>query len=254
MLYIDLGNDPNAQAELDKLIADFNDHPKLPETVIEIGLKYYSKAHYSEADGNDERAAQYYLKAIAVWERVLAEFPPSASYTPWAYYISAVVYSQELRRYAEGIACYSAVVDNWPNYEYAWHAQYFIGKYYEKLRDAGGISAEEANPLIEQAYQAVVENYPDSRSAPRALLILAGSALRTAQWSQAAAYLEQFLDKYPDNPRVPDVLYDLARAYEQMGQLEPASNVYQRFMDMANPNDPRVETVQAKLNELEGRN
>jgi len=100
MLYIDLGNDPNAQAELDKLIADFNDHPKLPETVIEIGLKYYSKAHYSEADGNDERAAQYYLKAIAVWERVLAEFPPSASYTPRAYYISAVVYSQELRRYA----------------------------------------------------------------------------------------------------------------------------------------------------------
>ena len=54
-----------------------------------------------------------------------------------------------------------AAIDSRPNYEFGWVAQYLVGKYYEKLRDTGAIERLEANTMIKEAYQAVVENWPD---------------------------------------------------------------------------------------------
>jgi len=47
-----------------------------------------------------------------------------------------------------------------PVYAFACAAQYLVGKYYEKLRDSGAIERLEANVMIKEAYQAVVENWP----------------------------------------------------------------------------------------------
>ena len=47
-LNIALGDDPNAQAGIGSLIADFNDHPGLPEVVFVVGEQYYYKALYKK--------------------------------------------------------------------------------------------------------------------------------------------------------------------------------------------------------------
>lgn len=164
---IEGGDDPNALVRIDKLIANFKDQPGLVAALWLAGQEYYNKAARKDREGFEEQARNYYRKAITLREKIIQELSPSAFTAP-AYYTAAVIYSQELHEYSEAIEYYQKVVDNWPDYKYAWHAQYFIGMYYEKLRDSGGISASKANPKIEAAYRAVIENYPDSSSAKHA--------------------------------------------------------------------------------------
>jgi len=110
----------------------------------------------------------------------------------------------------------------------------------------------EANPKIEQAYEAVVEKYPDSKSAPYAALKLGQLNFNRGQWVEAALYFELFRQKSPDDPRLSRVLCNLGRAYEEMGQLDIAIEVYGEFIMMADPNDPRIKEIEARLEELEG--
>jgi TolA-binding protein len=107
------------------------------------------------------------------------------------------------------------VVDNWPDYQYAWSAQYLIGSCYEKLKYFGILPVSEADPKIEQAYRAVVEKYPDSAMATSAFLKLGYLNLKRGQRVEAVMYFELFLAT-------------------------------------ARPNDPRIDSVEARLEELKG--
>jgi len=246
------GRNSEVLPAIDKLIADFNDYPGLPEAIFSVGEEYYSKARSLENEGLDEQAKGYYREALAVWERIIQELSASAAYTPRAYYCSAVVHSQELNEYNKGIEYYQHIVDNWPDYQYAWHAQYFVGMYYERLLKSGGITESEANPKIEQAYKAVIEKYPDSKSAPHAAIKLARLNFNRAQWADAAMYFELFLQRLPQ--KLGSVVLPLGRAYEEMGELDSAAEVYSEFIKTADPNEPHIEAVKARLEELGGQN
>ncbi|MCK4787228.1 MAG: tetratricopeptide repeat protein, partial [Desulfobacteraceae bacterium] len=195
---INLGDDPNVLADVNELIADYSDYPRLPWAVFVLGEEYYNRALSDANEGLVAEARNNFQKTVVVWERIINELPAS-SWTPRIYYGSAVVLSQELGQYAKGIEYYQHIVDNWPDYKYAWHAQYFVGMYYERLLRAGGITESEANPLIEQAYTAVVENYPDSKSAPTAARNLGRINFNKKQWGGAAYYFELFLQKSDNN-------------------------------------------------------
>lgn len=161
---VNSSDDSGVLRAVEELIADFKDEPNLPQALWQIGQQYYNNAvRYYRADLK-EQAGDYYRKAIALRERIIQESPHS-DLVPKAYFTAAIIYSQELHEYEKGIEYFQKVVDNWPDYKYADDTQYSIGRYYERLRNSGGISAAEANPKIEAAYQAVVEKYPDSDSA-----------------------------------------------------------------------------------------
>ena len=211
---IESGNETAAQEIIDILIVDFNDHPDLADAIFELGHKYYSKARLSLKDDLKEQVIEYYRKAIAQWERIIQQLP-HCSYTPRAYYGAAVVYSQELGEYLKGIEYYQAIVDNWPDYEYAWNAQFFVGKYYEKLKNSGKVSESEANQQIEKAYMGVLEKYPDSQSAPSAAL-------------------------------------KLARMNFESGQRVEAIMYYELFLEIADPGDKRINNVEAHIEQLKG--
>ncbi len=97
-----------------------------------------------------------------------------------------------------------------------------MGEYYEKLRKSGSLPESEANPKIEQAYQAVIENYPDCKSAPYAALKLGRMDFERGQWVEAAVYFELFLEKFPQNEKPARILYQLGQTYEKMGQFDKA--------------------------------
>ena len=226
----------------------------MPEKIRKTGLRYYRKARYSEADGDNEQAKQNYLKAIDVWERALQEFSPSGI-MPRIYFVSAVVYGQELHQHIKGIECFQHLVDNYPDHQHADRAQYTIGEYYERAgRDDESISQEQADVLAEQAYNAVRENYPDSTIAPIALLRVGNLHFRGEKWGEAALYFEQFLDVYPEHEKLLYVLYKLGTVYERLGYDELAIGVYAVFIELAEPGDSRLETVEARLNILEDKN
>jgi TolA-binding protein len=255
LTFIESGDDAAAQKVVDNLIADFTDNPDLPDVIFRIADEYYNRAIGHKRAGRDNEGDQFYRKAIVVWEKMIQYLPLSAEYTPRAYWCSAVVYSQELREYAKGIEYYQHIIDNWPKYKYAWHAQFLAGRYYEKLRDSGGLTESEANPKIQQAYKSVIENYPDSDSAPIAALNLGGMYFKSARWADAAHYFELCVER--NNGQIPNhvftsALYDLARSYEEMGKLDIAVEMYRIFIEIAAQDDPRIEIVRAKLEKLEG--
>ena len=153
-------NDPNISEELDELISKFAFNPGLPDAILDTGLAYYTKARYRAMEGDNESEKAFYRDAINIYEKVIAEFGDS-DFTGSAYFRAGVLYAQELGEYQKGIDYFEAAIDSRPVYAFAWAAQYLVGKYYEKLRDTGAIERLEANTMIKEAYQGVVENWPD---------------------------------------------------------------------------------------------
>ncbi|MCK4914278.1 MAG: tetratricopeptide repeat protein [Planctomycetes bacterium] len=240
------GRDDEVLAAVDKLLVDFNDHPHLAEAIFSLGEEYYSKARSLENEGHTTEAKDYYQKDIAVQQKIIQELP---SYTPRACF-GLIACFCHLDEYEKAIKYCREVVDNWPDYEHAPLAQYLIGIYYTNLRNSGRLPEPKVNRLIEQAYKAVIEKYPDCKSAPNAALKLGRMSFKKKQWAEAAEYFEVLLERKPDQLRY--VVLDLARAYEEMGELNLAGQLYIAFVETADQNVPLVKTVEARLEDLEG--
>ena len=212
--FIESGDDSAARKVLDNLIADFSDKPELAETVFTVGEKYYYQATSKRKNNRTEQAKECYAKALAAWQRIITELPIEPTYTAHAYYFCAACH-RRLGEHREAIECFQEFVNEWPDHQYAWSAQCLIGECYEKLRDFGGLSEAEANPKIEQAYQAVVENYGDC--------CLFGHAC-----------------------------VKLGQTYERMGNLDLAAEMYRVFIETADAKDPRINGVKARLAKVQG--
>jgi TolA-binding protein len=159
----------------------------------------------------------------------------------------------DVQRYQDGIHLYQLILDNWPHAKYAARAQFLIGNYYERLGHSGRIAQSQAAPKTEQAYEALIEKYPDSPDFKHAALMLAEQYFKEGQWSDAAAYLELLLQKYPPDQRPASTLYKLARAYDEMGQFDLAEQFYVEFIENAYPTDLRIEDAKSRLEELKAR-
>jgi len=176
----------------------------LAQTIFTLGEEYYNKALNPQGNANllQTKPKEYYQKALTVWERIITQLPFSEPYTAHAYCFSAACY-RELGRYEKAVEYFQKVVDSWPDYEYAWSAQCLIGECYEELRNSGGISKAEAEPEIEGAYQAVIDNYPDCSLVGYAYLKLSDIYLQKGDRDEAIVYFELFLETAePADPRI----------------------------------------------------
>jgi TolA-binding protein len=236
-----------ADAALDKMFTDFNSHPDFPRAVLAIG-EQSCRQGISKDINDPHQAKDLFGSVVKVCDRLINELPDSPL-VPEACRGAGYCYFW-LDKPQVSIPYFQKVVDDYPQAEFAWSAQCWLGDCYEKLRDTGADPNAEAN--MEQAFKAVIENYPDCPSDGHACLKLAGIYFSRNNPAKAAYYLELFLEKNYDDPRVPKVLYDLGGAYEQMGQLDLAVETYTKFIE-EDPNNRLVETVKAKLEKLARR-
>ena len=169
-IHIHRGEDDDANDVVNKIIADFNDNPALPEAVFVIGEQYYNWAFQCENQGLAAKATDKFQKAIAVWERIITELPPSGQ-TLRAYYFSAACYRDQ-DQHEQAIEYYRKVVSDWPDYERAWNAQFMIARSLDKLARSGAIPKADAAPIIRQACEKVIINYPDSLAVKAATNLL----------------------------------------------------------------------------------
>ncbi|MBA7681660.1 Cell division coordinator CpoB [subsurface metagenome] len=161
MVDIDLGDDPSALAGVDALIANFYDHPRLPQAVFRIGEQYYRLASAYRNQGLEIQSTESFAKAITVWERILRDISVELDprYPPHAYYSSAISFGY-LGQHETAINYYQALVDNWPDYKFAGIALFRIGRAYESLRKSGAVSKSEADSETRSAYEQLLEKYP----------------------------------------------------------------------------------------------
>jgi len=163
---IALGNDSEAQTEIDRLVADFNDNPGLAEAIYQIGKKYHDDARRDEGKGLDDEAIAHYWKAITTWQIVREKYPDS-DLAMRVCYLTGDCYRKVDER-EKAVECYEEILSNWPDYEYAWSAQFLIGYCYEQLKHSGAVESPVADARTKAAYERVVEEYPSCPAAPAA--------------------------------------------------------------------------------------
>jgi len=97
------------------------------------------------------------------------------------------------------------------------HVRYLLA---EALSRGDDLAAARAAAL------SVVDRYPKSRLAPRALLLAATLDLRAEQDASAQTVLVRLINAYPDAPEFPGALYLLAMTAEALGQPDAAALTY----------------------------
>ncbi|HIJ71118.1 MAG TPA: tetratricopeptide repeat protein [Planctomycetes bacterium] len=140
-----------------------------------------------------------------------------------ACFISGVCYAQEFGEYEKGIDYFQAAVDSRPDYEFGGVAYSLIARYTKKLKDSGAIAEAEADARIKEAYQAVVESWPDCRWVETALLELGRMCFAEGEIVDAIMYYEMLLDRSAE--KVCLVGNDLIAGYTEMGDVEMAEQV-----------------------------
>jgi tetratricopeptide (TPR) repeat protein len=249
---IALGNYATADKTVDILIANFSDQPELSTAIFMLGEQYYNKAFSCQNQSQTAEAKSHFQKAIAIWERIATEVSePHSTIAGQAYYFSAYCWTR-LGQYENAIQYYQTVVDTWPDYEYAWHAQFRIGNCYRMLAQSGAMAESEANTKMAYAYWSGVEKYPDSPSARYTLLILRQLDFKKRRRNELAAYVESLRQKHGLDARWSNVLNSLGRTCEKVGELERALEGYAPFFDMPNSGEPGIESLKAKPQELGG--
>jgi TolA-binding protein len=279
MSSISLDDEVAAQAAINKLNSDFSENERLCDAVHAVAVQY-------DAAGKYDKAEQYYQYVLehwpnhdhhAIWTRVewahlninfnqkskattiidelvakLKAGLPVYSYWPTvageAYCHAAGCYKKS-GEYTKAIECYKKVVDDYPTHRNACLSQCSIGDCYDGLKRSGTMSESEADLLMEQAFQAAVENYADRSPVEYAAWRLGNYNFGKERWSEAVRYYELFRQKMPQDPRLNDVLYNLGRSYEQMGDINSAISVYREFINKY-PRDIRVEDLKVRFDEL----
>jgi TolA-binding protein len=240
-----------AEEAFDKLFTDFNSHPDFPRALLAIGEQCCNQG-ISKYD-IDPNQAKYLFGSVVKLSDLLINELPDSPLVPEACRGAGYCYFR-LGKPQDSIPYFQKVINDYPQHEYTWSAQCWIGDCYEQLKISGDMAEPNATAQMEAAYQAVIEKYPNCPSVGHACLKLAELYFSENAPADAAYYLEMFVEKRPyDHPQVPKALYDLAGAYEQIGELDLAAETYKRFLK-ADPNNRLVESVKAKLEKLEGAN
>jgi len=157
-----LGNDAAARAIFDRVLSDFSGHSILPKAIALMATGYWERAFLEPRQNRQttERAKEYFRKAIAEYEKIINQFPEIPHTTAEAYHLAGEFYHR-LGQNEKALGYFQTVVDNWPEYQYAWLALFKVADTYKQLMRAGVVPGSEAEPAMKDAYERLLEDYPD---------------------------------------------------------------------------------------------
>jgi soluble lytic murein transglycosylase len=104
------------------------------------------------------------------------------------------------------------------------HLRWVLADALERVGNVSGARAMAAS---------IAERHPDSRLAPRALILTATLASKEGDEAAAQAALKRLIESYPDAAELSEALYLLGMSAEARGQLEPAAQAYRQVMLLA---------------------
>lgn len=104
------------------------------------------------------------------------------------------------------------------------HVRWLLADARERVGDLAG---------AREAALGVAERFPDSRLAPRALVLAAVLASRAGDEAAAQGALRRLLERYPDVDAVPEALYLLGQTSEARGHRDVAALAYRQLRVLA---------------------
>jgi TolA-binding protein len=241
---------------VDKLVSDFAGNPDLPRAILIVGEQCYRQGLAKKKEGLVDEANKHCEKAMGIWNEFIKKLPDSNMAPEMCAWLGDAC--TELGRYDEAIAYYKKARDSFyrfpvasrPDDTFLWHSLFMTGQSYEKLKEAGSIPADQADPAIIAAYEQLVQDFGSCPLAKDAWRRLGFLYAKNNQWSQTAGCFEAYLKLIPEVRCPPEVFYNLARAYDEMGRRDSAKRTYTMFIKSVMPNDPRRKEAKERLAKL----
>ena len=239
---------------LDQLLVDHSDKPGIVRAVFQIGEAHYRQARWDRRAGFVDESRAHYAKALHIWQKIINEEVPvrvaDAEVAQDAYHFAGECH-RKLGNYQEAAEYFEHITNYWPDYKYAWNAYGLAASCYERLDNIGVLTTEQALARSEQAYQTIVNEYPDCRDFKYALGKLGNNLLRQNNWLDAAKYLEMYLLKgEPSEEHKAQINYDLGNCYVHLDAKDTALACYEEFIRLVDPDDERIDTLKAEYPEL----
>jgi len=166
-VHIRQGQDSQAEVIYQKVLNDYAKHPRLADAIDLMAQGYYDQAEAEVDPRQDtvpEKAKEHFAAALGKWELVINRLPETPHVTACAYHYAGLC-NRYLNRLDGATKYFQMVVDRWPEYEYAWHLQYLVGRTLDYRKESEEISASEADPMIKAAYEQLLVKYPSCPAA-----------------------------------------------------------------------------------------
>jgi len=223
--HIDAGNDSAAQAELDILIADFNDQPELPQTLLSISEQYFYRHNYK--------------RATELWVLMLSKYPESSIIGEILYPLATCC--ERLKESQNAIKYFTKLIEQYPNGPYAYRAPYKLALIYrrQKQYDKAIYWFQRQRQLYSR------EPYGDRALYCEGLIYLN----KLKDYRKAADIFQEYIETYPNGERLL-APYRLAVCYEEMGQRAQAIELLQQGL-MEYSDTVYAETYMKKLMQLQ---
>lgn len=111
------------------------------------------------------------------------------------------------------------------------------------LTEANQMYADAKNA---EAWQKIVDQYPETPSAALSLLQLANDSLEKNDFKKAEPFYSSFLQKFPDHFATPSVEFAYASVLEAQGKQEEATSLLQKIVNQSPPH-PFTEGASLRL-------
>ncbi|MDD5063672.1 MAG: tetratricopeptide repeat protein [Phycisphaerae bacterium] len=219
--FIKDGNYIEAQSQTQKLLADFPANSALPETLYDIAenFRWY---------GSSDRDKDKYERAGKVYRQIITNYPdsPFASKAQLGIAKTKVLSLVVVQDFNSADLALNEMVAAFQNHPNLADELYWIGRafgYWERHEEE------------KDAYQRIIQNYPDNQYADRAQLGFAKANVQSLIMSKDYDGAEEALDKmvadFPEHPDLPESLYWIAERYAWADRYGEAERIHQEIIE-----------------------
>lgn len=210
---IDAGKVNEARLAKDKLLADFNNNPNLPEAIYWIAERYERMSNFEEAKSNFQQITQKHPSSTFANKARLGIARAESM---------SLIMSEKYHQ-AKG-AIDKMVADFGGNPDLPEHLFWITERYVRLNR------FEEAK----QNYQRIIQKFPSNRFANKAKLWLsrinATALIESGGFAQAQREIDKLAADFAGDTDLPMVLYWTVEKLERMDRFEEAKQNYQRIV------------------------
>ena len=170
---IERGNYSAAATVVNNLQTNFASDPDLVIAINYLAEGFYYEAVTQQQQANNEQARICYQKAITAWERIPQNWP-NVEFIAGVHmmistcYLDLNEYDLVIENFQSAIDNFKIITTNYPGADNAWHAQFMIGRCYEKMAENEMISKAQAELNIRTIYSDLVANFPNCPAAKAA--------------------------------------------------------------------------------------
>jgi tetratricopeptide (TPR) repeat protein len=203
--YLALGDDPNAQAAVDKLLTNFNDNPLIARAIHDTAWEYRKLANYGRANELDRYVIDRWPEDVqAMWAKMdMAK--------------TDIV----LGNYAGADKTVDILMTDFSDQPEVATAIFMLGEqYYNKAFQFENESREaEAKEHFRKAiaiWERIINELPRSSMTPQAYYFAARCYETLGEYDYAANYYQMVIDKWPDYQYSDYAHFLLARCFEKL--------------------------------------